>query len=264
MQIDRRFLWRSLSLVLILAAALYGETYAQDACAGVPELICKASKNQDRSLTMRDHCKYQQRASVQLFKKSKDGTPGALDKTRDTTVVVEPSTQPDESGRYPVLSRVIADTDDKGRPKSKVDPNARTGLASGAFLDIIFFPLLPEKLKYYQFEEMNSDRAGEKLFKFYPKDGATTEALASGLVYINPETGAVLTLKIEGLHNLEVMDKILKNLGRVFATVDFSEFDGKFRMPTYATGGGISDIRGFKGIFKFVFEESKYTQVLKL
>lgn len=259
MQINRQ----TLSLILILSAVLCSKTYAQD-CAGVPELICKASKNQDRSLTMRDHCKYQQRASVQLFKKSKDGTAGDLEKTRETTVVVEPSTQPDESGRYPVISRVIADTDDKGRPKSKVDPNARTGLASGAFLDIIFFPLLPEKLKYYQFEEMESDRAGEKLFKFYPKSGVTTEALASGKVYLNPETGSVLTLKIEGLHNLEVMDKVLKNLGKVFATVDFSEFDGKFRMPTYATGGGISDVRGFKGVFKFVFEESKYTQVLKL
>lgn len=261
MQIEKRL---CLSLMLVLAVVFCNEVYGQDPCAGVPELICKASKNQDRSLTMRDHCKYQQRASVQLFKKSKDGTPGNLEKTRETTVVVEPSTQPDESGRYPVISRVIADTDDKGRPKTKVDPNARTGLASGAFLDVIFFPLLPEKLKYYQFEEMNSDRAGERLFKFYPKSGVTSEPLASGMVYLNPETGSVLTLKIEELHNLEVMDKVLKNLGKVFATVDFSEFDGKFRMPTYATGGGISDVRGFKGIFKFIFEESKYTQVLKL
>ncbi|MCS6884806.1 MAG: hypothetical protein RMM17_03735 [Acidobacteriota bacterium] len=231
---------------------------------GVPELVCKASKNQDRSLTMRDHCRYQQRASVQLYKKLKDGTAGSLEKTRETTVIVEPSMQPDETGRYPVITRVVADTDDKGRPKSKVDPNAKTGLTSGAFLDIIFFPLLPEKLKYYQFEELESDRAGEKLFRFYPKPGATQEPLASGKVYLNPESGAVLTLKIEGLYNLEVMDKVLKNLGKVFATVDFSEFDGKYRMPTYATGGGISDVRGFKGVFKFVFEESKYTQVLKL
>src|SRR5437588_4219506 len=111
---------------------------------------------------------------------------GDLDKVRATTVVVEPSATPDETGQYPVVNRVVEDTDDKGKPKKDVDPKARTGLASGAFLDLLFFPLLPEKISYYDFQELQSDRPNEKLFSFMPKSGVTTVALASGKVYINP------------------------------------------------------------------------------
>lgn len=236
---------------------------ASAADCDAPALICLASKNQDQSLTLRDHCRYQQRAKVELYKK-KNGAEGELDKVRETTVLVEPSASPDETGQYPVVSRVVEDTDDKGKPKKNVDPNARTGLASGAFLDLLFFPLLPEKVKYLQFEEISSDRPNEKLFKFTPKSGATQMALASGRVYINPTSGAILTIRIEGLSNLETFDKILKKLEGVYATIDYSEFDGKYRMPTFAKGGGSSDVTKFKGIFKFSFEESKYVQVLKL
>ncbi|MEW6734845.1 MAG: hypothetical protein AB1489_26200 [Acidobacteriota bacterium] len=251
-------------LTLALAGALPARTSAQAGGCNAPQLICLAAKNQDLSLTLRDHCRYQQRVRIELFKKKKGGEEGDLDKVRETTVVVEPSTNIDETGKYPVLSRVVEDTDDKGKPKKNVDPKARTGLASGAFLDLIFFPLLPEKISYYEFEEIVSDRQGEKLYRFLPKPGSTSVTLASGKVYLNPQTGAVLTLKIDSLHNLEVLDKVLKKLESVYATVDFSEFEGKYRMPTYAKGGGVSDVSKFKGIFKFNFEESKYTQVLKL
>jgi hypothetical protein len=230
----------------------------------VPEIITKAAKNQDISLTLRDHSSYQQRAHVELYKREKDGTSGKLDKVRETTVVVEPSSKPDETGQYPVITKVVADTDDNGKPKSKVDPNARTGLASGAFLDLLFFPLLPEKIVNMEFEELNSDRKGEKLFRFSPKPGVSNVTLASGKVYLNPDTGAVLTVQIEALHNLKTFDKILDKLQAVVATIDYSEFDTKYRMPTLARGGGVSDVTKFKGIFKFTFEESKYVQVLKL
>jgi hypothetical protein len=247
---------------LLLAATLPTRSEAQSDCGG-PQIICKAARNQDLSLTLRDHCRYQQKVRIELYKKKK-GEEGDLDKVRETTVIVEPSSKADESGRFPVVAKVVSDTDDKGRPKKDVDPDARTGLASGAFLDLIFFPLLPEKIKYYEFEELQSDRQGEKLYGFRPKAGASDTPLASGKVYLNPDSGAVLTLRIDSLYNLEVLDKVLKKLEKIYATVDFSEFDDKYRMPTFARGGGSSDVTRFKGIFKFTFEESKYTQVLKL
>ncbi|KAF0220438.1 MAG: hypothetical protein FD167_5061 [bacterium] len=239
---------------------------AEGGC-NAPELICKAARNQDISLTFRDRCSYEQRAHIELYKKEKDGSSGKLEKLRETTVKVEPSPTPDETGKLLVNNRVVADTDDKGKPKGKVDPNARTGLASGAFLDLLFFPLLPEKISNLEFEELpntNERYKGEKLFRFGPKPGASNLTLASGKVYVNAQTGAVLTVQIEGLHNLKTFDKVLEKLERVVATIDYSEFDSKYRMPTLATGGGISDVTRFKGIFKFTFEEGKYVQVLKL
>ncbi|MBL8151072.1 MAG: hypothetical protein JNN15_14185 [Blastocatellia bacterium] len=259
----RRVLWPILSLLLLVLPMQPTGVVADSSCEA-PELICKASSNQNQSLTMRDHCRYQQRASVQLYKKEKSGERGKLDKNRETTAIVEPASQPDETGRYPVVTKVVSDTDDKGKNKNSVDPNARTILSLGAFFDIIFFPLLPEKIRYYEFKEVGSDRPGEKLYSFRPKTGATQETLASGQVYINAESGAVLTIKVDTLHNLELLDKNLKKLENVYATVDYSEFDGKYRMPTFAKGGGSSDVKGFKGIFTFTFEESKYNQVLKL
>lgn len=259
------------SVFVLICAFLLTQTsanfvLAQGGC-GAPELICKAARNQDISLTFRDRCTYEQRAHVELYEKKKDGSTGKLEKLRETTVKVEPSSSPDETGKLLVVNKVVADTDDKGKPKNNVDPNARTGLASGAFLDLLFFPLLPEKLSSMDFEELsNTDEKykGEKLFRFGPKPGITNITLASGKVYVNAQTGAVLTVQIEGLHNLKVFDKVLDKLERVAATIDYSEFDAKYRMPTLARGGGISDVSRFKGIFKFTFEEGKYVQVLKL
>lgn len=251
--------WWSIFALIITLGISIKSAEAQTA----PPLIVLASQNQSNSLTLRDHCKYQQQAHVELYKKGKKGEQGELDKTRDTTVVVEPSTTPDETGQYLVNNRVIADTDDKGKPKGNVDPKARTGLASGAFLDLLFFPLLPEKLPYLEFQELKSDRANEKLFRFMPKAGVTNIVLATGQVYLNPDSGAVLTVKIDNLTNLKSFDKLLEKLD-ISAVVDFSEFDTKYRMPTLARGMGNSDVTRFKGIFKFTFEETKYSQVLAL
>src|SRR5438105_2648674 len=63
-----------------------------------PQLICMAARNQDLSLTLRDHCRYQQRVRIELYKKKKGDEAGDLDKVRETTVVVEPSSKPDDSG----------------------------------------------------------------------------------------------------------------------------------------------------------------------
>lgn len=229
-----------------------------------PALICLASHNQDISALMRDRSRYEQSVSIERYKKSKTGRfEGKRESIRETVAIVQPSLDPDETGQYPVITRVIRDTDDDGRPKSKVDPNARTGLASGVFLDLIFFPLLPEKLKYYQFEEIVSRNPDERIFRFVPRPDELIEPLATGSVQIDSTTGAVLTVKIEGLRNLETLDKALKGLQSFSATIDYSEFDGKYRLPTLASGWGNSDISRFKGDFKFKYHESKYVRILE-
>ena len=72
---------------------------AQDCNA--PELICKAAANQDRSLYMRDRCRYEQKIRVERFK-LKDGSE-RMEEVRETSVSVEPSGKPDKTGQTPVI-----------------------------------------------------------------------------------------------------------------------------------------------------------------
>ncbi|HET8677257.1 MAG TPA: hypothetical protein VFO63_15785, partial [Blastocatellia bacterium] len=121
-----------ISLVLIAVSILSFVAEAQDCKA--PELICKAAANQDRSLYVRDHCRYEQKLYLERFK-VKDGAE-KTEEIRDTTVVVEPDKLPDKTGRFPVIVRVKSDTDKKGTPKSSVNENERTLLSVGAIWDL--------------------------------------------------------------------------------------------------------------------------------
>lgn len=229
-----------------------------------PPVICRAAHNQDLSAQIRDRSRYEQSITIERYKRSKTGRfEGKRESIRETVAIVQPSLDPDETGQYPVFTRVVTDTDDDGRPKSKVDPNARTGLASGVFLDLVFFPLLPEKLKYYQFDEIVSAKPEERIFRFVPRADELIEPLAIGTIQVDARTGDVLTIKIEGLRNLATLDKALKGLQIFSATIDYSQFDGKYRMPTLASGWGDSDISRFKGEFKFKYHESKYVRILE-
>jgi len=235
-------------------------TAAEDCKA--PELICKAAGNQDRSLYMRDHCHYEQRLRVERFK-VKNGQESP-EETRETTVEVEPGNKADKTGSIPVVVRVIADTDKKGKPKSKVSEDETTLLSFGQLWDLAFFPLLPEKLKYYNFQEVVAERKTERWFRFVPKADATSEPLAAGTVMLDPATGEILTIKIESLHNLEVVDKEAAKLKSFNATIDYSQFEGAMRLPTLASGSGSSNIRRFEGNFRFRFQEGKYRVVSKM
>jgi hypothetical protein len=247
----------AVSLVLIALAA---STRAQTCDA--PELICKAAANQDRSLYFRDHCRYEQKIHVERYKVK--GDKELVEELRDTTVIVEPAKKPDKTGDVPVVVRVIADTDKKGNPKSNVKENEATLLTFGAVWDVAFFPLLPERVKFYNFQEVVSDRKNERWFRFVPKAEITDKALASGVAQLDPQTGELLTIKIEGLHNLEVLDKEASKMKSFNATIDYSQYEGTLRMPTLAGGAGVSGIRRFEGNFKFRFEEGKYVPLFKL
>jgi hypothetical protein len=245
-----------LASTLILAQAVN----AQDCKA--PELICKASANQDRSLYMRDRCRYEQKIRVERFKLK--GSDEQMEEVRETSVSVEPSGQPDKTGQTPVIVRVLADTDKKGNPKRSVDEGERTLLSFGAVWDLAFFPLLPEKIKYYNFQEVVAERKNEKWYRFVPRADATSVPLASGVVMLDPQTGEVLTVRIESLHNLDVLDKEAAKLRTFNATIDYSQFQGALRLPTLASGSGVSGIRRFEGNFRFRFEEGRYRIVNKV
>ena len=245
------------SLILIAVAV---NAVAQTCEA--PALICKAAANQDRSLYFRDHCRYQQKIHVERYKIK--GDKELVEEVRDTTVIVEPAQKPDKTGDVPVIVRVIADTDKQGNPKNNVKENEATLLTFGAVWDVAFFPLLPERVKFYNYQEVIADRKNERWFRFVPKAEVSDRALASGVAQLDPETGELLTIKIEGLHNLEVLDKEASKMKSFNATIDYSQFEGTLRMPTLAGGAGVSGIRRFEGNFKFRFEEGKYVPLFKL
>jgi hypothetical protein len=248
----------STALLLLL---IWAPAAAQQTCTA-PALVCKAADNQDRSLYVRDRCRYEQRLHVERFR-VKDGQE-RMEEVRDTTVAVEPGAAPDKSGSTPVIVKVLADTDKKGNPKSKVDEGSTTMLSFGNMWDLAFFPLLPEKIKNYNFQEVVAERKSEKWYRFVPKAEVTGVPLASGVVMLDPQTGEVLTIRIEALHNLDAVDKEAAKLRSFNATIDYSQFQGVLRLPTLASGSGASNIRRFEGSFRFRFEERKYVPVYKL
>ena len=240
----------------------------QPAALDLATLVERAGQNQGHSLYVRDRCRYEQRLLMERYKyDKKKQAVGELLAKRQTTVVVEPSATPDESGLVPVVTRVVADTNERGEPKAEVDPNAQTGLASGAFLDKIFFPLLPENIGHLTFEEVPSDAAGERWVRFTPNPAAKPaplRPLAAGVAQLDAQTGEVLTVRISGFADLKALDKHLEKITSFTAVVDFSQFSGKLRMPTAAAGSGISDVSRFQGFFKFTFDEGKYAPVGKI
>ncbi|PYT05469.1 MAG: hypothetical protein DMF60_11885, partial [Acidobacteria bacterium] len=228
---------RHLTVVLLAAIVLApGRGGAQNCNA--PELICKAAANQDRSLYFRDHCRYEQKIHIERYKVK--GDKEATEELRDTTVTVEPAKKPDKSGETPVVVRVIADTDKKGNPKQSIKEGEPTLLSFGAVWDLAFFPLLPERVKNYNFQEVVADRKNERWFRFVPRADVTNVALASGIAQLDAQTGEVLTIKIEGLHNLESVDKEASKMKTFNATIDYNQFEGTLRMPTLAGGAGVS------------------------
>ncbi|MGA9771567.1 MAG: hypothetical protein WBV94_21215 [Blastocatellia bacterium] len=245
-----------LATTLILAQV----ASAQDCKA--PELICKAASNQDRSLYMRDRCRYEQKIRLERYKLNNGQE--KMEETRETSVTVEPAGKPDKTGQTPVVVRVIADTDKQGNPKNSFNEEERTLLSVGAIWDLAFFPLLPEKIKFYNFQEVIAERKNEKWFRFVPKADATGVPLAAGVVMLDPRTGEVMTVKIESLHNLDALDKEASKLRTFNATIDYSQFEGALRLPTLASGSGVSGIRRFEGNFRFRFEEGKYRIVNKI
>ena len=227
-----------------------------------PELICKAAANQDRSLYVRDRCRYEQKLRVERFKLNNGQE--KREELRETTVAVQMAARADKTGGVPVEVTVIADTDKQGYAKTKINPDEKTLLSFGAIWDLAFYPLLPERIQYYNYQEVVDERKTEKWYRFVPKPDVRDVPLAEGTAMLDPQTGEVLTIKIERLHNLEAVDKNASKLRSFYATIDYSQFQGILRMPTLASGGGDSGIPRFEGNFRFTFSEGKYVIVAKI
>jgi len=251
----------AIAFLLALSAFFAPRLNAQ---SGVPDLIQRAAANQDQSLGARDRSRYEQSIHVEkVTPSSRPGEPQRIESTQDTVVLVEPSKTPDSSGNYLVNVRVIQDTDDKGRPKKNVDPNAKTLLTFGSVWDAAFYPLLPEKIRYYSYDEIVSDKPNERVFKFTPRvDAPSNIVLAMGTVTLDSKKGEVLTIKIDGFKNLGSIDKHLQDLRSFVSVTDYSLFEGKYRFPTFSKGLVVSDVSHFKGTFRYSFEEAKYIAVL--
>jgi hypothetical protein len=248
-------------IILFFGWACSNPAAASQDCPA-PALVCKASANQDRSLYVRDHSRYEQKIRVERFR-LKDGDE-KMEEVRETSVSVQPADKPDKTGRTPVVVKVISDTDKKGNPKRSIDESSVTLLSFGSVFDLAFFPLLPEYIKYYDFREVVAARKGEKWYSFNPKPLVTDTPLASGVAQLDAQTGEVLTIAIEGLHNIDRLDKNARKLRSFSATIDYSQFEGALRMPTLAAGAGLSEVPHFEGSFRFRFQEGKYLLVSKV
>src|SRR5437867_2986073 len=99
-----RYVFALVLLILLGVASFSKPDAAQNPC-DAPELICKAAANQDRSLFVRDRCRYEQKIYVERFK-LKDGKEN-MEEVRETGVMVQPATAPDKTGNTPVDVRVI-------------------------------------------------------------------------------------------------------------------------------------------------------------
>jgi hypothetical protein len=249
-------------LLMLVTLTSIAPASSRSAECKAPDLICKAAANQDRSLYVRDRCRYEQKIRVERFN-LKNGKEN-FEEIRETTVVVQPQKQPDKTGRTLIDVQIVEDTDKKGNPKDRINPDEKTLLSFGAIWDLAFFPLLPEKLAFYNYQELVAERKNEKWYRFIAKPEVTDQLLASGVVMLDPESGEVLTIKIESLHNLSVLDKNAGKLKSFNATIDYSQFEGALRIPTLASGGGVSEIPRFGGNFRFKFAEGKYRPVAKI
>jgi hypothetical protein len=70
-----------------------------NAQGGVPDLIQRASENQNQSLSARDRSRYEQSIHVEKVNPaSRPGDPQRIESTQDTVVLVEPSKVPDKTG----------------------------------------------------------------------------------------------------------------------------------------------------------------------
>lgn len=218
-------------------------------------------------MAVRDRCRYQQTLTIRRFPLPK-GNAQPTDESspwlgeRTTAVSVEPSLTPDSQGRYEVMVRVISDTDDHGRPKSSIDPNAQPGLLVEILWDEIFFPLQEEKLPFLRFDALPSNDAGVLRFHFEPKQSTRTIILASGAVSLDAETAAIKEIHIDSLENLQTIHKQLAKLTQISADIEYAPFRTLWNLPAMATGEGISHLPHLNGFFRFKFVESGYEPVM--
>jgi len=217
-------------------------------------LVRDLSLFQHRGGWFRDRCTYFQKISVERYKKrSDDGTFQKLFSRRQSVAEISA----DKKGE--VISRLLSDTDGNLKPK-KVKSSSRTVWGAPAFLELIFFPLYPEKVAFYLITDLGTtvmDDRSVRILRIYPKEGQS-EPLVEGVFYLDPETGRPLRLQVNRLHNFVKLDKSLKNLLEFQYDLNFRTLPNGVTVPYKITGKGYSKIRRYNGYFNFIFEEWGY------
>jgi hypothetical protein len=214
----------------------------------------KVAKNQDLSGAYRDRCVYQMKIGVRRYK-NKDWKEEAIAQ-RQTTMEAAPNAKGE------VQTRMLADTDDKGRPR-KPDPKERYLLGTVNFLEALFFPFYPEKIARYDLGAMEIiEENGRTLLSvaFIPRSDIADAPLIDGIGYFLQSTGELVKLEIKSLRNFEILSKEFSKLQTLEATVEYTPAGDGLRLPLRATGHGVGRLKQLEGMFRFTYEESGHVK----
>jgi hypothetical protein len=218
------------------------------------DIVRELSYHQHRGSWFRDRCSYFQRIYVERYKdKEQDGKYG--DRFVRRLSVAEVSA--DDKGE--VKARLLSDTDNDLEPK-RVKDSSRVVWGAPAFLELIFFPLYPEKVQFYQITDLGTTMLhGEevRILRLDPKRGLK-EPLIEGLFYLDPNDGRPRRLQVTRLHNFEELDKKLNDLEDFEADITYRTLPNQVTTPYKVFAEGDSRVIRHKGFFKIRFEEWGY------
>lgn len=241
-----------LALLLWLAGA--GQLDAQDPLP-LGEMVTNLAMTQHRGSWFRDRCIYFQRLNMERFKsRPEEGNDPAPFYRRQSVAEVSA----DKNGE--VIAQLVSDTDG-GMKRKTVSASSRNVFGAPRFLELIFFPLYPEQVKFYEITDLGTaQQAGRalRILRLFPRQGFDTEPLVEGVFYVDPVTGAPARLTIDRLHNFQALDSHLKDLLDFRAEIEFKTLPNGVTVPGKAVATGFSKISRYDGYFRIDFEEWGY------
>ena len=243
-------------LVIILFPVLCSGQESVPKQLPLAQVIHNLSRSLSHGSWFRDRCHYFEEIYVERYKKM-DSNGGFDDLFYRRRSVAEVSA----NAKGVVIARLISDTDGNLRPK-KVKSSSRTAFGAPAFLELIFFPLYPEKVDMYDITDLGVakiDGISQKMLRIFPRPEYRNTPLVEGVYYVDPSTGKPIHLTINRLHHFKKLDKHLKKLLEFHCDVYYRILPNGVTVPHTAKGWGYSKITRYKGYFKFTFEEWGYS-----
>ncbi|HNR37486.1 MAG TPA: hypothetical protein PKN61_00480 [Acidobacteriota bacterium] len=248
---------RSVLIAVVLLAATPAALVAQGPAEGSPpslaELIDNLANAQHRGSFFRDRCVYFQRLYVERFK---ERTPEGVyeNSIYQRLSVAEVSADKDRE----VIARLVSDTDGKLKPKA-VSESSRNVFGAPRFLELLFFPLYPERKSLFEITDLGEAVIGDRkcrILRIYPHSDA--EPLVEGVFYVDPVTGHPVRLVVDRLHHFELLDDNLDGLVELHAQVEYRTLPNGVTVPQACRADGNSRISRYKGFFKIDFLEWGY------
>lgn len=245
-------------VLLMLIAGLAGRGPAAQPPSPEPlslaDLTERLALAQHRGSWFRDRSTYFQKIYLERYK-DRDDAGEYLNRIQRRLSTAEVSA--DATGE--VIARMVSDTDDQLRPR-QVRSSSRQVFGAPAFLELIFFPLYPEKVSLYEKTDLGTvalDGRPTRVLRFSPRPGAS-EPLVEGVFYVHPTTGQPIRLQVARLHRFDLLDKQLDKLLEFDYVLDYRTLPNDVTVPHRARGRGFSQISRHKGFFQFRFEEWGY------